>query len=195
MLLNWLLHTIGLSDANLNWFHLYLTNRTEYVSIEGARSGTHTFTCGVPQGSVLGPTLFTLYMLPLGQFIGHFGVSFHCYADDTQLYTKMDTHPSTSLPPSSPLSTITTCLEEIKALMKHNFLQLNSSKTEVIFVGTPHQIQSSSMSSITFSGQVIPLSHQTPLQKLLPSPQKYCQTHILVPSKSTSMCKTALLGS
>uniref|UniRef100_A0A671UFM6 Reverse transcriptase domain-containing protein n=1 Tax=Sparus aurata TaxID=8175 RepID=A0A671UFM6_SPAAU len=178
ILLNRLHHTIGLTDTALDWFHLYLTDRTEYVSIGGARSGTHTVTCGVPQGSVLGPTLFTLYMLPLGQIISCFGVSFRCYADDTQLYIKMDSSPSATLLPPSPLSLITTCLEEIKAWMKHNFLQLNSSKTEVILVGTPHQIQSSSITSITFYGQVIPLSTSVTNLGVIFDPHLTFEAHI-----------------
>ena len=56
----------------------------------------------------------------------------HCYADDTQLYIKTAPKPSTAL------SSRTSCLEEIKAWMNNNPLQLNSNKTEALLIGTPH---------------------------------------------------------
>ena len=152
ILLHRLHSTIGLSDTVLNWFTSYLTDRTEYVTLGKAKSHIHHVTCGVPQGSVLGPTLFTLYMLPLGRILRKHGISFHCYADDTQLYIRID------ISSSAPLSTLTTCLEEIEAWMKLNFLQLNCSKTEAILVGTPHQVRSSNITTITFSDQTTPLS-------------------------------------
>ena len=138
-----------------------------------------------PVGSLKGQSLAppSSHMLPLGQIISRFGDSFHSYADDPQLYIKMDTRPSATLLLPSPLSIITTCLEKIKAWMKHNFLQLNSSKTEVILVGTLHKIQSSSITNIMFSGQVIPLS--TSVTNLGVSTKSNSQSSVLTPRNSS----------
>uniref|UniRef100_A0A3B3HT49 Reverse transcriptase domain-containing protein n=1 Tax=Oryzias latipes TaxID=8090 RepID=A0A3B3HT49_ORYLA len=152
ILLNRLHTTVGLSGNILNWFKSYLTNRTEYVALGNAKSHTHTVTCGVPQGSVLGPSLFTIYISPLGQIIRKHNISIHCYADDTQLYVKMNSTPTITS------SALQACLEEIEAWMAENSLQFNSNKTEAILIGTPHQIKTSSTKSILVSGHNIPLS-------------------------------------
>lgn len=83
--------------------------------------------CGVPKGSVLGPVLFSLEMLPLGQLINGFnGISYHCYADDAQLYFSVKPNSLNSL------SCFNKCFSDISNRMYPNFLYLNSSKTEVL---------------------------------------------------------------
>ena len=65
ILLNTLSNTIGVKDRCLSWFAAYLQHRQYTVLIAGEQSKPHKLTCGVPQGSVLGPLLFTIYMTPL----------------------------------------------------------------------------------------------------------------------------------
>ncbi len=116
ILLHRLHSTIGLSDSVHNWFSSYLSGRTEHVALGEVKWLTHIVSCVVPQGSVLGPILFILYMLPLGHVISRHGIYFHCYADDIQLYIRINSTPSFVMP----FSIFTNCLEEIKAWMKPN---------------------------------------------------------------------------
>ncbi len=77
---------VGLTGTVLSWFRPYLKDRR--ISV---RLGTHMLSAaklpwGVPQGSIHAPTLFSLYMLPLGSIFRKHCVSFHCYTETTQSY-------------------------------------------------------------------------------------------------------------
>uniref|UniRef100_A0A3B3DTS3 Reverse transcriptase domain-containing protein n=3 Tax=Oryzias melastigma TaxID=30732 RepID=A0A3B3DTS3_ORYME len=122
---NW----VGLTGPVLNWFKTYLENRKYFVSIGNFTSEPIEITCGVPQGSILGPLLFNIYMLPLAQVIKNNNISYHSYADDTQIYIRLTPGDR------GPVQALGKCIEDINDWMCHNLLQLNKNKTEVIVFG------------------------------------------------------------
>ena len=74
----------GVRGTSQSWFKSYLTNRQQYVSINGINSHKLAITCGVPQGSILGPLLFILYINDLNSVSKL--VSFIMFADDTNIF-------------------------------------------------------------------------------------------------------------
>uniref|UniRef100_A0A673CRG3 Reverse transcriptase domain-containing protein n=1 Tax=Sphaeramia orbicularis TaxID=375764 RepID=A0A673CRG3_9TELE len=123
---------VGIRDTALSWFYSYLLDRTFVVTIGNNTSSKTQIACGVPQGSVLGPILFSIYMLPLGQIFKRHNISFRCYVDDTQIYLP--------LRPDDPRSppAVSDCLNDVNCWMAQNFLQLNNSKSEIILFGPPN---------------------------------------------------------
>ena len=129
ILLSRLQSSINITGTALTWFTSYLTNRQQFIKVNNCTSATAPLSHGVPQGSVLGPLLFILYLLPLGNIIRRHNLHFHCYADDIQLYISTNTTATTTLP------SLSSCLADIKSWMRKNFLLLNCDKTDLIFIG------------------------------------------------------------
>jgi hypothetical protein len=76
----------GLKGVVLDWFRSYLSNRRQSVHISGKSSSPSPLLFGVPQGSVLGLVLFTMYLSPFDGIVSMFEVLRHYFADDTKLY-------------------------------------------------------------------------------------------------------------
>ncbi len=126
------LSSLDITGIPLRWFESYLTGRSFRVAWGGEVSKAHQLVTGVPQGSVLGPLLFSTYNTSLGPIIQAHGFSYHFFADDTQLYL--------SFRPDDPTvaARISGCLADISAWMKEHHLLLNLAKSELlVFPATP----------------------------------------------------------
>ena len=124
------LHHYGIRGLANNWFQSYLTNRKQFVSIEGFQSEIKSMKFGVPQGSVLGPILFLIYINDL-----HIAIKYslvHHFADDTNLLLK-----NKSLKQLQKHMNID--LKILQNWLKANKISLNASKTELILFRHPNK--------------------------------------------------------
>ena len=129
----------GFQGRVLEWLSSYLSARSHVVKIGHDFSDSVHDKCGVPQGSVMGPILFTLYSAPIYDIIKAHGLECMIYADDIQIYF--------TFPPSDrevAVSRINNCIRDIISWSIKNWLLVNASKTEVIhftsrFALTPSQ--------------------------------------------------------
>ena len=133
-LLNRLQKRYGITESALSWISSYLHDRTQSVHVNSATSQNKKLSTGVPQGSVLGPILFNLYMAPVADIARRHGVNLHSYADDTQLYlsfmySELD----------NTIAKINKCLEDIRKWLFCNFLKLNDDKTEFLIISSRYQ--------------------------------------------------------
>lgn len=114
----------GINGIVLKWFASYLQHRSQQIRINSCLSKPTRVTLGVPQGTILSPALFNLFMEPLTIILRQAGVKYHLYADDTQLYFKIKSH--------SDILHLNVTLNKIQSWFKANHLKLNPNKTELI---------------------------------------------------------------
>jgi hypothetical protein len=145
----------GFSGTALSLLASYLSNRLQQFTIENQSSHSLPLTTGVPQGSVLGPLLFSLYTSPICHIFTDSPVSFHLYADDTPLYISFSSSES-----STSLATLSSTLDTVYSWLTLNRLSVNPSKTEYLLIGTPQQRSKVINSSVSFHGMILtPASH------------------------------------
>lgn len=126
ILISRLEHCVGIKGVALDWFRSYLTDRCFCVKIDNFVSSTAPLPHGVPQGSILGPLLFALYLLLLGSVFRKHSISFHFYADDCQIYVPLAQSDAHTVQP------LIDWLNDITAWLSLDFLSLNENKTEIM---------------------------------------------------------------
>lgn len=147
----------GITDSALAWFRSYLADRKYYVAMGSARSTQVQFTTGVPQGSVLGPFMFAMFVSPIDNVLGSSGAKYHQYADDTQLY--IDVQPTSWLR----FNDITRCADNVTSWFLENGLLINPTKTDAIVFGPKGLRKKIPTGSVSFAGTSIKFSNDIKL--------------------------------
>ena len=153
ILLERLHDTFGLRGTVLKWFSSYLQDRNQIVRVSHSSSNSYPISCGVPQGSVLGPCLYSCYTFPITQIITSYGLSVQIYADDTTIYIsfKKNSH-------ETAFNSLQRCIIHLFNWFNTNKLKLNPQKTEVAIFGSATTLKSSTVSDFVVYDNIVKIS-------------------------------------
>ena len=110
----------GVRETALTWFRTYREDRTYRVQIDSTTSEHIPVQCGVPEGSVFGPVIFTLYTTSLQRIFRRHRVHYHKYADDIQLYASYN--PDVPGNQVETVRRLTDCIREVRWWMTQTAL-------------------------------------------------------------------------
>ena len=130
------LNNIGIRGISNNWLKSYLTNRKQYTEIYGKQSDTIPITCGVPQGSILGPLLFLIYINDIQNIPIESNVL--SFADDTTMFT-------TGINLPNLYEKANTDLQHIYEWLCANRLSLNVNKTKYMIFGGGNNLDNNNL--------------------------------------------------
>ena len=142
------LRKLGLKASVISWFSSYLSSRYQRVRYEDSVSELLPVTNGVPQGSILGPMLFTIYINDLISVITHSQPA--AYVDDSQLHFKFSVSDS-----SSAMAAVNQDLRDISKWCAKNSLLINPEKTKLVVVGSAQLIKRLPHISLSLLGKTI----------------------------------------
>ena len=126
------LECYGIKDQELKFFESYLSNRMQCCNVNGQTSSFRAISCGVPQGSTLGPLLFIIYLNDLPLAVKDAEITL--YADDTSLYKAFKNIMDLN-------ETLVPAFSDICDWLKCNKLSLNAIKSEFMIIGTAQKIK------------------------------------------------------
>ena len=154
ILLQRLTNQFGVTGSVISWFASYLSDRKVRMKVANDFSQPRKLKFGVPQGSVVGPQLFSLYTSPITDIIKqHPGIQHHSYADDLQLYTSADPKDEDGV--RSAIGSLSSCISDLQLWMQRNMLKLNCEKTEFLVAVSPYFSRLVSDISLTIGDAVI----------------------------------------
>ena len=149
ILLNVLQNKFGISGNALSWFKSYLQPRFCRVNIHNANLEDKEMLFLVPQGSCVGPVLYSAYASTLQEVVP---LDLHGYANDHGLKTNFTSVPECE---AKAIADTEKCLTDIKTWMDHNRLHMNYAKTEFILFGSRQQLQKCTTKSLSANGEEI----------------------------------------
>ena len=128
------LRDLGFDFSAISWICSYLTDRKQKVKTTTDESGWETIKNGVPQGSVLGPLLFSILVHDISRCIKN--GKYHMYADDTQMYYRLHI---TKI--RDTIKRINEDIKRVSTFSENNCLQINTKKSYCIFIGSEHTLR------------------------------------------------------
>ena len=137
----------AVSGTVTEWLRSYLDERCQRILINTTQSSSFKLNFGVPQGSCLGPLLFTVYASKLFDVVKHHLPTVHWYADDTQLYVSFSPNDETGQ--DEAVAAVQRCVDDIRLWMTADKLLLNDDKTEFVVIGTKQQLAKVQLNNIT----------------------------------------------
>ena len=180
ILLSRLQTSFGISGLAHACFHSYLEECSQFVRIGCSMSPVTLCTMGVPQESVLGPILFSLFISPIAHIVSSYGLLQQQYADDTQLYVAISKDNY-----DTPVAKLELCLSTFHTWFCYNGLALNPDKSEAIVFGITQRSRFFPITStVNVAGTLVQISNQVRILGVTLGSRLSFDAHIPALSKS-----------